>query len=115
MLYYLPFTPRLKQLYEIKTIAKELYDHTDRKSTGGIMRDIYDGNMWKENYLDGGIFSDKLAVQLMISSNGYQPFHHTTKQSSYSIWGFQYAIPNFTPKLKILKLSQSIFWLQVDI
>ena len=92
--YYIPMIPRMKQLFEVQKYAQELQSHN--QSDDGLMRDIHDSPTWVNLFYkeSGDYYKNKSAMMLLVSSDGYQPFHHCTKTSNYSIWVFQCEIAN---------------------
>ena len=113
---YIPLIPRLQQLFEIKKFAEEIQNH--QPSEDGVMRDIYDSPIWKETFYDDSspnFLNNPSAVMMFVSSDGFQPFHHCTKYSSYSIWAFQTQIANFPYHLReklmlINGVAEGKFW-----
>ena len=98
--YYIPLIPRLQQLYEIPTLARLLQSHTSTRH--GCIDDLHQSTRWTRTYEhpDGLFYEDNRALMLTVSSDGFQPFHHSTKDGSYSIWAFHSSISNLPPQLR---------------
>ena len=101
--FYLPLIPRLRQMYEIPYLAKQLQKHlSNGLHHRGIITDLHQSKRWKDTYIEqsGEFHGDARSLMLCISSDGFQPFHHSTKNGTYSIWAFHTAVANLPGELR---------------
>ena len=97
---YIPLIPRLKQMFDIPELAKHLQSHVDSNvdSTYDIS-DIHQSAEWRRAYGPNGQFVGRpRAISLAFSSDGFQPYHHSTT-TSYSVEHQGSVILNLPPSM----------------
>lgn len=86
ILRYFPLIPRLQRLYHCSKIAKEMVWHsTRRQNIPNELRHPSDGQAWKHfDSTHPRFASDGRNVRLGLSTDGFNPFGHSSSQ--YSLW-----------------------------
>ncbi|XP_074327419.1 uncharacterized protein LOC141665340 [Apium graveolens] len=98
VLSYFPLIPRLRNLFNIPHIAKDMTWHDTERQKDGKMRHPADSKTWKDvDQKWPDIVSETRNLRLALSSEGFNPFHGN--RTDYSRWFVLLSIYNHPPWL----------------
>ncbi|KAJ9535975.1 hypothetical protein OSB04_un000867 [Centaurea solstitialis] len=107
VLWYFPIIPRMKRLFQTKTIAKDLIWHETSRKKDGVLRHPGDSQAWREiDHRFPEIVNDPRNLRLGISADGVDINRRNRHQSVWPVLTVIYNLPSWLcMKGKFIMLS----------
>ena len=94
-----PIVNQLQDLFSKQKFIKNLNYRFNRKTKHTVISDVYDGDLYKKHFENGGFLSDKRNISFIYNTDGVPVF----KSSSFQIWPLYLAINELPPNYRFIK------------